>query len=437
MTRDTQQHPLGRSPHGRLAATAIVLEILLGTGAIGGGLALMLGPNGEILPLPVAALSGSPFANYFMPGAILFTVIGLGPLGAAVLAWRRNAVAPLLAFAVGVALLVWLVVEIALVGYASDPPLQALYLGLGAAITLLGVAWIRQKGSQRIVWDRLVQRPLLSFFVLANLFSWLAWAPLVIAGLGWTTIRFSPYLHLVGGLGPLVAAIVVTAACDGRAGLTRTLAMCIGARGRRRWVAFAVAAPGLLFAVSAAALQVAGRGEVDWANVGRSVEYPALSRGLYWAANVFFYGFGEEVGWRGFALARLQARKSALTSALLISVAWAAWHLPLFAFAGGLSSMGIAGVAGWLCSIFTGSILMTWLFNASRGSVLAVALFHGVLDIVMSSPVEGPLTSVMGASITIFGLALPLIFGAANLSRGRRVQALAAARPESVAIRAL
>ena len=296
---------------------------------------------------------------------------------------------------------------------------------------------LRRSLLDGLMWDRLVRRPLLSFFVLANLFSWLAWAPLVIAGLGWTTIRFSPYLHLVGGLGPMVAAIVVTAACDGRTGLTRTIAMCIGARGRLRWVAFAVAAPVVLFAVSAAAVRVAGQGQVVWANVGRSIEYPALSRGVYWIANVFFYGFGEEVGWRGFALARLQARKSALTSALLIGAAWAAWHLPLFAFAGGLSSMGIAGVAGWLCSIFTGSILMTWLFNASRGSVLAVALFHGVLDIVMSSPVEGPLTSVMGASITIFGLALPLIFGAANLSRGRRVQALAAARPESVAIRAL
>ncbi|HEY5373279.1 MAG TPA: hypothetical protein VIK01_06310 [Polyangiaceae bacterium] len=140
--RDAQEQASGRSPLGRLAVTAIGLEILLGVGAIGGGLALMAGPNGEILPLPVAALSGSPFANYFVPGAILFTIIGLGPLGAAVLAWRRHPVAPLLAFAVGVALLIWLVVEIELVGYSSDPPLQALYLGLGATITFVGVGWI-------------------------------------------------------------------------------------------------------------------------------------------------------------------------------------------------------------------------------------------------------------------------------------------------------
>jgi len=436
MTRDAKEEVSARSPLGGLAATAIGLEILLGTGAIGGGLALMAGPNGEILPLPVAALSGSPFADYFAPGAILFTIIGLGPLGAAILAWRRHPVAPLLAFAVGVALLVWLVVEIELVGYSNDPPLQALYLGLGGAIALVGVFWTRQTGGQALAWKHFVRRPLVSFFLLANLFSWIAWAPLVAAGLGWTTIRFSPYLHLLGGLGPLLSAIVVTAACDGRAGLTLALDRCFAVRGRFGWVAFAVAAPVLLFAVSAAALQVAGRGPVVWADVGRSVEYPELTRGVYWLANVFFYGFGEEVGWRGFALARLQARKSALTSALLIGAAWAAWHLPLFAFAGGLSSMGIAGAAGWLFSIFTGSILMTWLFNASRGSILAVALFHGVLDIVMTSPVKGPLPSVMGAGITIFGLAIPVIFGATNLARGRRVQALASL-PESVTIRAL
>ena len=86
--------------------------------------------------------------------------------------------------------------------------------------------------------------------------------------------------------------------------------------------------------------------------------------------------------------------------------------------------MGIGGVSGWLFSIVTGSILMTWLFNTSRGSVLAVALFHGVLDIVMTSPVEGALPSIMGAIITIFGLAIPVVFGRTNLARRQRVVAV-------------
>ena len=148
MTSEARQEDSAPRPRGRLAATAIALEILLGIGAVGGGLALMAGPNGEILPLPVSALAGSPFANYFVPGAVLFTIIGLGPLGAAVLAWRRHPVAPLLAFAVGAALLTWLVVEIAIVGYSSNPPLQPLYLALGVAMVLVGVGWMRQREGQ-------------------------------------------------------------------------------------------------------------------------------------------------------------------------------------------------------------------------------------------------------------------------------------------------
>jgi hypothetical protein len=132
------------SPLGRLAVAAIGLEILLGLGAMGGGIALMAGPRGEILPLPMSALTGSPFADYFTPGAILFTVLGLGPLGAAIVAWRRHPAAPLTAFAVGCALLIWMIVEIAIVGYSNHPPLQPLYLGLGIAITSIGIGWMRR-----------------------------------------------------------------------------------------------------------------------------------------------------------------------------------------------------------------------------------------------------------------------------------------------------
>ncbi len=88
-----------RAPLGRLAVSAIGLEIFLGVGAIGGGAALMLGPRGEIIPLPISALAGTPFGSYLVPGLILFTVLGVGPLGAAALAWRRHPIAPLLALA--------------------------------------------------------------------------------------------------------------------------------------------------------------------------------------------------------------------------------------------------------------------------------------------------------------------------------------------------
>lgn len=117
------------------------MEVVLGVGAIGGGLALMIGPRGEVIPLPLSALTGSPFSTYFIPGAILFAILGVVPLVAAVLTVRRSRVAPLFAVVVGAALIVWITVEIAIVGYSNEPPLQALYLGFGVAIAVVGARW--------------------------------------------------------------------------------------------------------------------------------------------------------------------------------------------------------------------------------------------------------------------------------------------------------
>jgi hypothetical protein len=131
----------------RFAKATIALEVFLGVGALAGGSALMLGPRGEIIPLPVSMLRGSPFDTYLVPGLILFSVIGMGPLLAAVLVWLRHPLAPLAAFIVGVALLIWLAVEIAIVGYTNDPPIQLFYLLLGAATTVVGLAWLSRGRS--------------------------------------------------------------------------------------------------------------------------------------------------------------------------------------------------------------------------------------------------------------------------------------------------
>ena len=131
-----------RSPLSRIARAALALDILLSLGALGGGAALMLGPRGEILPLPLSALRGSPFDTYFVPGLILFAILGLGPLAAAGLVWLRHPLAPLATCVVGVALLIWLAVEIAIIGYSDNPPLQPFYLLLGVAITVVGLTWL-------------------------------------------------------------------------------------------------------------------------------------------------------------------------------------------------------------------------------------------------------------------------------------------------------
>lgn len=136
-----------RAPQRPIVRAAIGLEVLLSLGALGGGLALVLGPRGEILPLPVSSLAGSPFDTYFVPGLILFSVLGIGPLLAAGLAWTGRPVAPLAAVVTGIGLLIWLLVEIAIVGFSIDPPLQPLYLALALAILVTGLRWFDARSA--------------------------------------------------------------------------------------------------------------------------------------------------------------------------------------------------------------------------------------------------------------------------------------------------
>jgi len=84
--------------------------------------------------------------------------------------------------------------------------------------------------------------------------------------------------------------------------------------------------------------------------------------------------------------------------------------------------MGLAAVPGWFFSIVTGSILLTWLYNSTGGSVLIVAIFHGMLDIIISSPAGPELANLMGALVTVWGLAVLAWAGPKNLSRRRRKQ---------------
>jgi hypothetical protein len=136
-----------RQPLSRVAKVALALELILSIGAVAGGLMLMLAPRGEIIPLPLSALAGSPFDTYFVPGLILFGVLGLGPLVAARLAWLRHPLAPTAAFIVGVGLLIWVAVEVAIIGYSNEPPLQAIYAVLGVAILLVAFRWLLDVGK--------------------------------------------------------------------------------------------------------------------------------------------------------------------------------------------------------------------------------------------------------------------------------------------------
>jgi hypothetical protein len=132
-----------RRPLPGIARLAVALEVFLGLGALFGGGALILAPDGHLLGLPTTLLAGSPFPTYLIPGIILITCVGIAPLLAAAITIRRNALAPLAAVAVGLMLIGWISVEmVVLAGPGSLA--WTLYLVLGSAIAAIGATWWRR-----------------------------------------------------------------------------------------------------------------------------------------------------------------------------------------------------------------------------------------------------------------------------------------------------
>jgi hypothetical protein len=129
-----------------LGRLAMVLEIFLGIGALFGGIQFILAPDGHLLGVPLRMLAGTPFHSFFVPGLLLFTVVGLGPMVAAAITARRRAIGPLAAFAVGLTLMGWITVEMVI--FAGLTSLfWAFYLVLGTVIAAVGVAWSRTNGK--------------------------------------------------------------------------------------------------------------------------------------------------------------------------------------------------------------------------------------------------------------------------------------------------
>ncbi|HKG68423.1 MAG TPA: CPBP family intramembrane glutamic endopeptidase, partial [Segetibacter sp.] len=123
------------------------------------------------------------------------------------------------------------------------------------------------------------------------------------------------------------------------------------------------------------------------------------------------------VGWRGFALPRFQMKLNALAASILLTVFWAFWHWPLFFYRPGYTTMGMTDIFGWFFSLLTGSILLTWLYNSSRGSILICAVFHSTIDIAFTADIaDKNVVNYTGFLITVWGILTIIIFKPTSLA---------------------
>jgi len=102
------------------------------------------------------------------------------------------------------------------------------------------------------------------------------------------------------------------------------------------------------------------------------LDWPLLAMLIAWSLFEVFTN-GEEMGWRGYVLPRLQAKYNALVSSLILGVIWSVWHLPKFFGTGSSEGRSFFWFTVYTVSV---AVLYTWLYNNTRGSLLLVTLFH-------------------------------------------------------------
>lgn len=247
---------------------------------------------------------------------------------------------------------------------------------------------------------------LVVFAALAFGLSWSSWAIAAVAG-----GAVGQVAQVAGSFGPSLAALVLVRHAEGWTGARRELGRLVRLRGAGVALAVALALP-----VGLAAGAVA----VDRALGGAtSIEWPP------WWALPIVVGYvlvlggplGEELGWRGYLLPRLERRLGPLRATLLLGVVWTAWHLPLFAIDGTVQTL----LPFWVFAvqIIATSVVYTWLVHLAPHSLVpSLALhtsFNVTVGLVLLQPADAPaarplVVALLGATVLAVALARTTTF---------------------------
>jgi membrane protease YdiL (CAAX protease family) len=196
----------------------------------------------------------------------------------------------------------------------------------------------------------------LAFFALAYALSW--------APSAWEA-------HSILPLGPLFAALILLAVSGGWASVRRFLQRIVQWRVMPHWYLLVLGRPVALTAIAVWLNVMLGAVAPSWERVPPLAALPGT-----FLVIMLFIGLGEEPAWRGYALPRLTAGRSALRGSLLLGVLHAVWHLPLFGL-----EYTLQNGAPWLVSLLAFTIVSTWLVHRTGGSLLLPVLFHTSVNV--------------------------------------------------------
>lgn len=239
-------------------------------------------------------------------------------------------------------------------------------------------------------------------------------------------VPFILYLFLGWGFG--VASVVMTGLTLGKTGVISLLKRYLHWRVGWRWYLAAFLLPPVLI-IGGVYLNAAVTGvSPDFSTV---IAYEIFGTSAYLPLYILpffiidFIANGEEIGWRGYVLPRLQAKYGALASAMILGVIWGVWHLPKF-----LTHWNTISFAWFMVHTVAASVLYTWLYNGTKGSLLLVTLFHATSNTAgIFFPMANTVSSGnMGAYIlfvlleVLTAIVIAVIAGPVRLSRTESMQ---------------
>lgn len=218
----------------------------------------------------------------------------------------------------------------------------------------------------------IMKQPLVTYYVLAVLVTTVAVLPLILSTQHIIPNAVSPNWHPLGALGPIGAALVVVYLVLGRQGLATYIKSLIDTRFSAKLFLLAVS-PLLIFPVLLMIVPFFG------VQIGQEVWQFSFAWWINMLIASLAYGIGEEAGWRGFTLPRLQGGLNALWATLVLTVFHALWHIPFFYYR---LHFAVGTTIGFFIGMLAGALFMAYLYNESGGKTLLPILFHTTWNIV-------------------------------------------------------
>jgi membrane protease YdiL (CAAX protease family) len=254
------------------------------------------------------------------------------------------------------------------------------------------------------------RHPLAAYFLLAYTFSWSYWLPVALTG--------GHLSHFPGLLGPMLSALLVTGIVQGRTGLRELLSRMGRWRVPLRWYALA-AAPAAAGLLALCGLWLAGGDLPSPTQLSTMPGLPTIGWVGVLLLALAVNGYGEETGWRGFAWPRLRERHGLGGAALLLAVPWAVWHIPTFWLDTGMRGFPLLLLPGFLVGMAAGAVVLGWLYERARCSVLVVALFHALLNMASATKgTEGLVAAAVSTVVIVWAVAILRVEGRRGGSQG-------------------